>query len=500
MSYNDLTTTKKINGLPADIRYYEQLNQNDSYFKTIVDEDEDMAALNRDIIPAIHNLYDIGSSTSRFNEVFAHNLISNLLTLSSGTAINPALTIGLSSLTSLAPNQLSFIASGLESIRMMTSGLLVRAANSTQLKIENTLPTSLAQWSIGADETGLIFTDISNSNQSLKISSDSISVPSRVLVSSGSELAPSFSFSGDHTTGFYKSLSSPKVNFSVSGVDTLSLDTNGLNLLMGKLSIPSGSASEPGLTFNGFANIGLSGLDSRTLGFIIDGEPVHTFNNEGYSSEIEGASFSAKRVFSETGLANWHTDLIGRANGSKSIPLPLMADEEVYAQSIEAYTDAGWQKISGITVSTSEDYDNGSYGSSMIFSVIRNGENEPTEALMLSSPENASVHVPMSIGLGKAELNTAGLDQEIDVSNISKLLVDTTSGNIEVKGFVGGKEGQMLYIYKKVTTNSFTLVFNSGTASQKVLLKGSTNFVNTNDYGGITLSYDDGIWREVSRS
>jgi hypothetical protein len=79
-------------------------------------------------------------------------------------------------------------------------------------------------------------------------------------------------------------------------------------------------------------------------------------------------------------------------------------------------------------------------------------------------------------------------------------MIDTTAGNIEIKGFIEGREGQIIHLYKKVPANSFTILFNNVTATQKVLLKGSTTYTNTNDYGGITLSFDDGIWREVSRS
>ncbi len=111
-----------------------------------------------------------------------------------------------------------------------------------------------------------------------------------------------------------------------------------------------------------------------------------------------------------------------------------------------------------------------------------------------------SLSVSGSVSLDKLLHSTVGLDQEIDITGISKLMVDTALGDVEISGFTGGTEGQMLYIYNKNSINSFTLVFNSLTASQKVLLKGSVNYVISNDYGGITLTFDDGVWREVSRS
>lgn len=498
MSYNDLSTIKKINGTPADLRYFEQITQNDIYFKNEVDTDEDLSAIDRNIIPQSNSQYNIGSSLLRFKDLYTNHLFSNFLTLPTGTILNPAIKIGNLSLASLASNQLSFIAGGLESIRLMTSGLAIRAANSAQFKIENTSPGSLSEWAIGVDSTGLNFTDLSSFTESLKLSVDSL-LTSRVGLNNGSALAPSFTFKEDLATGFYKDSSFPRINFAISGVDTLALSTEGLNLLMGSLVLPVGTASQPSLTFSASPGLGLLALDPSRVGIAIDGQPIHSFSKEGYTSTVEGASFTNKIAYSEVGLPSWHIDLVARANGVESLPLPLDDEDVIHLQAADGYTDAGWQRVSEIKVETTENYSTGSYGSSITFSTVPTGETELSQMLFLGS-KKASVHIPMSLGLDKVEVAAPGLNQEIDVSNISKLSIDATLGNIGIKGFVGGKEGQMLYIYKKVPTNSFTLVFNSVTASQKVLLKGSADFVNTGDYGGITLSYDDGFWREVSRS
>jgi hypothetical protein len=131
-------------------------------------------------------------------------------------------------------------------------------------------------------------------------------------------------------------------------------------------------------------------------------------------------------------------------------------------------------------------------------------ENETVQIKKFTGVSGLIETVPVMPPVGSVgssqTIQETDISQEVDVSGLSKLMVDTSLADIQIAGFIGGIEGQMLYIYNKNPINSFTLVFNSQTATQKVLLKGSTNYVCSNDYGGITLSFDDGIWREVSRS
>ena len=501
MSYTDLSTMKKINGLPADLRFFQELNENDAYLKNVADTDEDLAALDRDITPTTTSTYKLGNATNTFLEAHVDQVLANLLTLPNGTILNPAVTIGSAGLSSLAPNQLSFVAGGLEAVRFMTSGMLLKAANGSQFAIENTFTGSEGQWSLGVDNTGLSFLDSANASAlGLKVTNTLVEVPTKLVVPFGTSLFPSIVFGGDQTTGISKDSSLAKINLNISGVEQLSLDIDGLTLSSGQLSIPAGSATIPAFYLGGHTQLGLSALSANSLAILVDGKVVHKFNTESRDLIVEGASFDVKRVYAAPGLSSWHTDLAGRANGSITIPTEILSGEELYMNAVEGYSDTGWQRVSEIAVRALEDYSTGSYGASLTLATVPLGETELLESLYINEATLPRVHVANSLGLGKILVSTAGTGQEIDVSNISKILIDATSGSIGIKGFTGGKEGQMLYIYKKVPANTFTLVFNDGTATQKVLIKGSANYVNTNDYGGITLSFDDGFWREVSRS
>ena len=351
MSYNDLNTIKKINGIPADLRYHERIIENDSFFKSEVDSDEKLSAFNEDIIPVFDATYNVGSVSKKINNIYCNTLNSSLVEVASGSLAAPSLKIGLAGLASLASGELSFIgSSGIESVKMMTSGFLVKAANDSQFKIQNTNPATPGSWSIGADNVGLKLYD-NNFGASLKVIFGLINSTflNPIIAPAYSGVTPAFSFSGDSSSGLFKNTDTQKV----------------------------------GLSF-----LGESKLEINQTSLVINAE---------------------------------HSSLNNlKANGS--------------------------------------------------FSLEKN---------TISSP---------------------GLSQEIDVSEFSKIMIDTSAGDIEIAGFTGGIEGQMLYIYNKNPINTFTLVFDSLSATQKILLKGSVNYVISNDYGGITLTFDDGVWREVSRS
>lgn len=502
MAFNNLDTLKKINGIPADIRYFEKIAENDSFLKQIVDLDENLEALDRDIVPITTDTYRIGSSSKTFSEVNTSLLRSLVASLSAGSLNSPSLKIGTAGLASLANDQLSFVGTnGLESFRFMTSGCLVKAANNTQLKIENTFPSTLAQWSLGVDSTGFSFINSEQNLVKLKIKNDELSVINKINVPAGSPAAPSLYFGTDVATGFYKDESLPVLNFSVSGASKFSLSSDEARILSSKLTLPEGTQENPGIVFFGAPETGFFSIDPENIGLSFNGEMIHKFSREGFITETEGfVSLNQKRVYATPGTLSWHIDSFGRANGTKLIPTPILQDEELYVSLVEAFTDTGWQRVTDITVMSTEDYSSGTYGSKMSFSIIPAGMSTAVEVLNLGNLLNCPVHIPLSLGLSKGVHSTPGNGQQVNVAEISKLMIDTSSGNMQIKGFTGGKEGQILYVYKKVPTNSLTIIFNDATATQKILLKGSTNYVNTNDYGGITLSFDDGVWREVSRS
>lgn len=497
MAYNDLSEIKKINGIPVDLNYFSKVTENDAFFKNFADTDEDLELLKTDILPITNKAYSIGTSSKGFLNGYIDNIISSKISLSTGSLVDPALKIANTGLASLSSNELSFILSSLEIVKLNSSGMTIKAANNIPLKIQNTSPGAQSQWFLGSNDSGFNIIDASIA-QTLKIlvGNAKTSFYTTVLTPNGIKTAPSFSFNEDPATGMYKDPGGPILFFSTSGSDKLSISSASLNVMSDKLLIPTGSATSPALSFLNNTLYGLSYID-ESIGLILKGTLAHSFNQLGYEANSDSDLTHTRTVYSQNSVV---IDDIRKGNGTKAIPLPVGNNSDLYIQRISANTDAGFLPVAEVGFFTSEDFSGGTYGTSMSFSTVPIGQAALSETLSLNSASLPTVNIPKSLGITTLKHSTIGTGQQINVSNVSKVMFDTTSGNIEVRGFIGGKEGQLLYLYKKVPTNTLTLLFNNGTATQKILLKGSVNYVNTNDYGGVTLSFDDGVWREVSRS
>lgn len=496
MSYNDLSTVKKINGIPVDLSYFQKVTENDTFLKTLIDSDEDLTALDRSITPTTDVIYNLGSNTKRFAAAWIELLNGTRLTVGAGSALLPSLSIGTAGLASLADNELSIILNNLEPVKVTTAGALIKGANDAVLKLQNTFPGSEGVWSLGSDDQGFSLVDINNAALRLRISSFAVYAYSKLLVPTGSIAFPAFSFISDPTTGMSKDTETAVLNFSTSGVSRLSLASDGTHVLNGQLFVGAGSPGFPAITFSGQTSKGLT-ADEDGLNYILDNKIYYKMTPEGtvFTSDIDGSN--SRTVYSDTFCP---TDVANKSFGTEAYPLPVPFNKDLYTLTVQGQTDIGLKQVAEFRVASQEDYINGTYGAMFGFSTTSVGETEVTPKLTIGAGDQSGVYIDESLGFSKIVHSTTGSGQQINVAKISKIIIDSTSGNIEIKGFTGGKEGQIIYIYKKVPANSFTLVFNSGTATQKLLLKGSVNYVNTNDYGGMTLSFDDGVWREVSRS
>lgn len=491
MSYNDLTTIKRINGVPADLTFYEKVSENDSLFKTVTDADEDLSELDRDILPTIDNMFELGSNDKAFHRINVRNVKTGYVNILSGNLAIPALQIGLAGFSSLNNNELSFIGtSGLESLRFMTSGFLIRAANNTQLKIENTLPGSEALWSLGCDENGFKIGD------SVLFKTNSSDFFNTLKIQNGTLLFPALSFLSDATTGLWKDPSTAVLNFSLSGAKRLALSSAALELLSNQLVLPLSSLTVPSLAFTDYLGTGLGTITGSELNLLINNQTLHSFKPTGFDAKLEVASEFNYSIFSNS---ETHRFSFNKSKGTVGLPLAVGAEETIYKASFKGHDGLDFVSGAEIVVKSEEAY-GVSFGTGIYLRTCTTGDFVVENKLNIGQAQKPDVFVPKSIGIEKLTLDTPGSALNINVKHISKIMVDTTSGTIELAGFTGGQEGQMLYIYKKVTANTLRILFNNGSGTQKVLLKDSSDYTNTDNYGGIILSFDDGVWREISRS
>jgi len=82
----------------------------------------------------------------------------------------------------------------------------------------------------------------------------------------------------------------------------------------------------------------------------------------------------------------------------------------------------------------------------------------------------------------------------VDVTGISNVLCDTTSGNIIIGGFANGVEGQEIWVYKHPSANTLTLEHLEGSGTQKIITFDGADIVMAT-YGSVALRYIGGYWR-----
>jgi len=94
-------------------------------------------------------------------------------------------------------------------------------------------------------------------------------------------------------------------------------------------------------------------------------------------------------------------------------------------------------------------------------------------------------------------LTLVDTDTDPDISDKDILFFDTSSGAIDLTGFVGGASEQILFLVTKDTTNTVTVRHN-GAGTQKIKLEGGADKVLPAAFqGGLILTFDGTDWVET---
>jgi hypothetical protein len=91
--------------------------------------------------------------------------------------------------------------------------------------------------------------------------------------------------------------------------------------------------------------------------------------------------------------------------------------------------------------------------------------------------------------------SSAGPTDNFNVAGANVVLVDTSSNDVTIGGFVGGVAGQVLYVVRTSTTNKAKLEYNEGTGNQDIFLK-SEGDEELEVYGGWVLVCNGTNWYE----
>lgn len=102
-----------------------------------------------------------------------------------------------------------------------------------------------------------------------------------------------------------------------------------------------------------------------------------------------------------------------------------------------------------------------------------------------------------STAYGTTTASDAGPTDDLDVSAVNVVEVDTSSANVTIGGFTGGSEGQVLHVVVTDSTNNAVLENNESTGNQDAFLNSGSDDTLTSSYGGWTLVCDGSNWYEV---
>jgi len=156
-----------------------------------------------------------------------------------------------------------------------------------------------------------------------------------ILATGGSASAPSYSFNGNTNCGMYSGTAN-RVGFSANSVETFVINTSGVTLKTGQLTIPDGSVSAPGFSFENDTNTGIYRVSGDALGIaaggaaalIIEADVYTTsYTDYGATSTVTGWSvFNTKLIYykkvGKTVTVWFHLDGTSNSTGA-SFTLPF---------------------------------------------------------------------------------------------------------------------------------------------------------------------------------
>ena len=135
--------------------------------------------------------------------------------------------------------------------------------------------------------------------------------------------------------------------------------------------------------------------------------------------------------------------------------------------------------------------------------VRSNKADEISDALiygvMAADPLNQQIKFNAGVASGTKTFSTEGPTDNVDVTGINTLFVDTSSNNVTIGGFVGGATGQRLAIVKVASANTLTLENNEGTGNQDIRTHDDADEVlGGGKYGGFDLVFNGTYWHDIN--
>jgi hypothetical protein len=105
-----------------------------------------------------------------------------------------------------------------------------------------------------------------------------------------------------------------------------------------------------------------------------------------------------------------------------------------------------------------------------------------------------------SVGDAGSLLATVAADSSaVPATGLNVVRVNTTGGNVTIRGMTGGAVGQRVSLVKVTTANTLTITHDDVLGTEKIITPDGSSIVLA-DYGGVELVYDGSLWFVVSAS
>ena len=121
---------------------------------------------------------------------------------------------------------------------------------------------------------------------------------------------------------------------------------------------------------------------------------------------------------------------------------------------------------------------------------------DPGQSLVVDGG-TGNVTATYSIASGTLTQTATGPTDNLDVSGVNTVFINTASNNVTIGGFVGGVDGQVLHVVVVNATNNAILEHAEGTGNQDIYLWQGSDETLTAGYGGWTLVCNGTHWYDI---
>lgn len=105
------------------------------------------------------------------------------------------------------------------------------------------------------------------------------------------------------------------------------------------------------------------------------------------------------------------------------------------------------------------------------------------------------------ISSAQATITPANDGDAVNVASVNSLMIDCSGGNVIIGAFIGGVEGQVLYISRGcASANDVTLEHNEGTGNQNIFLHAGADETLGTEFGGWVLVCNGTSWFDTSHA